>query len=116
MIRDRVVDVFESHGLRCVIALGGPALANYCGYVQCPEGFSRNNGEPFAVHGGVTWSDWKLPWEDKDGDRWWLGFDTCHAGDAMPGMPGIGGVYRDIGYVQDECESLASQVSRRAAK
>lgn len=117
MLNDkRVVDAFEAHGLLCVIARGGPTGQNFCGYVQAPDGFVCNDGREFAVHGGVTWSDWRLPWQESDGERWWLGFDTCHGGDAVPGMPSIGGVYRDIAYVQGECESLASQIAARATK
>jgi len=113
-VNDRVVEEFESHGLTCVISLGGPTLQNYCGYVQAPSGV-KSTEEPFAVHGGVTWSDWRLPWEEQDGDRWWLGFDTAHAGDAVPGLEAIGlpttGVFRDFDYVYDECVSLASQLA-----
>jgi hypothetical protein len=116
---DRVVDVFEAHGLRCVIALGGPLLRNYNGYVEAPAG-ANGSDESFDVHGGVTWSDWRLPWEEEDGERWWLGFDTSHAGDAVPGLSSIGiettGIFRDVDYVRDECIKLASQLAPKGAQ
>jgi hypothetical protein len=112
-VNDRIVDEFESHGLKCVIALGGPALQNYCGYVQAPEGLTFTD-EQFDVHGGVTWSHNRPPWEEQDGDRWWLGFDTCHAGDEVRGLPvSLGGVFRDFDYVYDECVHLASQLAAK---
>jgi hypothetical protein len=113
---DRVVDVFEAHGLRCVIALGGPMDRNYNGYVEAPAGVETSDGS-LDVHGGVTWSDWRLPWEAECGDRWWLGFDTAHAGDAVPGLSSIGiettGIFRDVDYVRDECIKLASQLAEK---
>ena len=111
---DRVVDVFEAHGLRCVIALGGPLLRNYNGYVEAPAG-DRDSDESFDVHGGVTWSDWRLPWEE-DGDRWWLGFDTAHAGDAVPGLSMTAGIFRDVDYVREECIKLASQLAPKGSQ
>jgi hypothetical protein len=52
---------------------------------------------------------------------WWFGFDCAHAGDFSPsyskmsllGIPtGWGGVveYRDVAYVERECEALADQL------
>lgn len=109
--KNRVVAEFEAHGLKCVIAWGGPRLQNYNGYVQAPEGVKVVEHD-LTVHGGVTWSDWRLPWEEQDGDRWWLGFDTAHAGDAVPGLEFIsGGVFRDEDYVRNECIALASQLA-----
>jgi len=112
--KNRIVAEFESHGLKCVIAWGGPLLENYNGYVQAPEGVKFVEHD-LAVHGGVTWSDWRLPWEEEDGDRWWLGFDTAHAGDVVPGLAKLGigqpGVFRDEDYVRNECVSLASQLA-----
>lgn len=112
--KNRIVAEFESHGLQCVIAWGGPLLQNYNGYVRAPEGVKFVEHD-LAVHGGVTWSDWRLPWEEEDGDHWWLGFDTAHAGDVVPGLEKIGisqhGTFRDEDYVRNECVSLASQLA-----
>jgi hypothetical protein len=38
-----------------------------------------------------------------------IGFDCAHSYDLMPGwkLEGLGGTYRDIEYVQKECEKLA---------
>lgn len=113
---DRVVDVFEAHGLRCVIGLGGVTCQNYNGYVEAPSG-ATGSDESFDVHGGVTWSEWRLPWDEEVGDRWWIGFDTAHAGDFIPGLPcASGGTFRDIDYVRSECIRLAAQVAERAKK
>jgi len=52
---------------------------------------------------------------------WWFGFDCAHAGDFSPSYgkdlgreTGWGGhvEYRDIAYVENECRSLASQLTR----
>lgn len=113
MKNKRIVEEFEAHGLKCVIAFGGPGLRNYNGYVRAPEGVEFDE-HSLDVHGGVTWDDWHLPWDDWDGrgDHRWLGFDTAHAGDATPGLPGFeGGVFRDIDYVRAECVRLAEQLS-----
>lgn len=70
-------------------------------------------GVLFDVHGGITWADNRLPWEDKTPTGWWLGFDCAHDGDLSPGYENrfsSDGEYRDIEYVKAECESLASQI------
>jgi hypothetical protein len=50
-------------------------------------------------------------------EYWWFGFDCAHANDLQPGS--VAGrtfdwqQYRDIAYVKDEVESLASQLKKR---
>jgi hypothetical protein len=52
---------------------------------------------------------------------WWVGFDAAHAWDRQPGMEArmaefgsllSDAVYRTVGYVADECRSLAKQAAR----
>jgi hypothetical protein len=40
------------------------------------------------------------------GDLWWFGFDAAHAGDDEDGG-------RSLGYMVEECESLARQLNTR---
>lgn len=116
----RSVETFESHGFRCVIGAGGPSLQNFNGYLAVEEGHPWHglhyDDIDCEVHGGLTWSEPRLPWETKpDGEgRHWVGFDTCHAGDLVPAMmthfPGE--VFRDEEYVRRELNDLAEQAAR----
>lgn len=89
------------------------------------------------VHGGLTYADDHYPLAEPDG-LFWFGFDCGHAGDFCPGIPKLEdvsgeigdklrelykkledagvpvpkGVYRDVGYVTAECQSLAAQLQR----
>jgi hypothetical protein len=66
----------------------------------------------FDVHGGLTFSgqgeDYPVPGEN----LWWFGFDAAHAGDwtNLPGSLCSYGVERTLEYMENECESLASQL------
>ncbi len=89
------------------------------------------------AHGGLTYSDhcqeesehYPTPMEKRvchpaEGDDpvWWLGFDCMHSGDLAPhpsyehynrtmgDYPGYANEYRDLAYVQEECEQLAAQL------
>lgn len=70
----------------------------------------------FDVHGGLTDSGGRGDYPaDDGGGAWWFGFDCAHCDDAP--HPDAGrdplfqsGVFRDEGYVADECESLARQI------
>lgn len=108
-------------GLPCLIVRTDHTGA-LCGYVGLPpEHPSRDAGDDkFSVHGGLTYGapcdeDGKIchvPLPGESADVLWIGFDTAHAGDLMPGM-GLrfaGDVYRDLAYVRAEVESLADQV------
>jgi hypothetical protein len=84
----------------------------------------------FDVHGGITYSDYKLAQVSvlEEEQLWWYGFDTAHYGDAnspeyyaklkeqypdMPFMWAADGEYRTVEYVTAECESLAAQLNTR---
>lgn len=72
---------------------------------------SRQVGYLFDVHGSVTFSG---ELQGKDGH--WFGFDCAHCDDLCPGRSYLsGGVYRDVEYVQAECESLARQLHAAGA-
>lgn len=88
-----------------------------CGYVAVPPGhpaFGREDLD-LDVHGGVTWTGHLPPWRG-----WLIGFDCTHGGDLNPRMdallkhmrpgPGMGGVWRDVGYVKSELRNLADQL------
>lgn len=69
------------------------------------------------VHGDLTYSDQSKPRQDPDG-FWWVGFDCAHCGDLLPIMteklqrfPMLAeGVYRNLEYVQNQCNWLAEQL------
>lgn len=87
---------FEAHGLECAVLRNG-AMGHLCGYVSLPKehpwyGMRYGKIEKLdncpTVHGGITYSENKLPCSDSE-DGWWLGFDCAHAGDYVPYMPSI---------------------------
>ena len=85
-----------------------PAL-HLCGYVQVPETHSLYktdyNDCELSVHGGLTYgAEAKAPFWG-----YWIGFDCAHSGDFSPRIA-ILGTYRDIDYVQAECERLIDQL------
>lgn len=116
-------------------------LGALCGYVAVPNGHplygaDYNHIDGLRAHGGLTYTDkcadhiCHVPEPGRPSDVWWLGFDTAHAFDLIPGMmdiykevdrknPGLAklrkdsvyaDVYKDMGYVTAEVESLAAQV------
>lgn len=59
----------------------------------------------FKVHGGITYSDGKLPYENgSEGGMWWYGFDTAHHCDADDP--------KSAEYVEEECRKLAKQLKQ----
>lgn len=74
------------------------------------ETIRRSPDVVFDCHGGLTYSG-------GDGypasGGWWFGFDCHHSGDGeidpAPEWP-MRGEVRELDYVADECESLASQI------
>jgi len=80
----------EEFGLKTAIAQS-PSLDTWNGYVGLPLGHPLHGVEEDGlydladVHGGITWVNCHLPTMQPDG-YWWLGFDTAHAGDLVPGM------------------------------
>lgn len=55
------------------------------GYVGVPPGHPwygiNYNSIDVDVHGGLTFSEHKLPFCELDDEIWWVGFDVCHYGD-----------------------------------
>lgn len=115
-------------GLPCLIVRG--PCGNLCGYVGVPPGhplYERDCDDcPVMAHGGLTFSDrcqsgrpedrgvCHRPAPGESDDVWWLGFDCAHWGDLVPSYPNVGmpdELYRDIGYVTDQCRSLAAQLA-----
>lgn len=80
----------EEFGLKTAITRI-PVLEIWNGYVGLPLGhplfgLSLNEVDDLAnCHGGITWADCSLPGMNPDG-HWWLGFDTAHHGDMIPGI------------------------------
>lgn len=82
-----------------------------------------------TVHGDLTYANTcqdngpicHVPEPGEPDDVWWFGFDCAHGSDIIPMMGyhtsvdidrlGYKIFYRDIGYVTDEVESLASQLA-----
>ena len=71
-----------------------------------------------TVHGGITFSDnpW---WTERNHELWAFGFDCAHYGDIQPYMSPFGdfmedpnAYYRDRGYVEQECRSMADQLRK----
>lgn len=108
-----------------------PSFLHWCGYVGIPYGHAWYGNsyddetklpQP-QVHGGVTFSGRML--DTKGRAVWWLGFDCGHSGDMSPGIlmklmdveydPTsrlYGEEYRDIAYVRNECNLLATSLYR----
>lgn len=80
----------------------------------------------FDVHGGITYSGGSDEYPAPNDGLWWFGFDAGHCGDAkdesimsqemldierrfMSSMA-VHGTVRDLQYMKDECERLASQL------
>lgn len=75
-------------------------------------GVRRSPDIAFDVHGGVTFAGGGTYPVESEG--WWFGFDCAHAGDGYmdPTMNvfGMNDPVRSLGYVVEECESLAQQI------
>lgn len=109
----------SSCGLKC-FAKRHPSMGHWCGYVSVPSGHRLHGksydeaydaGHDISVHGGLTYAEDHAPMLPSDGS-WWFGFDCAHAGDPVPSMRDHGDdVYRDLAFVEAECESLAKQLS-----
>jgi hypothetical protein len=86
------------------------------------------------VHGGVTFSDFCQ--ERTEGDEhyksvchvtepgeedrvWWIGYDTAHCQDLVPGMKRfayLGGIYRTLDYIKAQNAKLAGQLAAMQPK
>ena len=120
-------------GMPCLI-VRGPSSA-LCGYVGVSPGHPWHgmgyDDIDVSVHGGLTYSnkcqaDGHICHVAKPGEPdnvWWIGFDCAHAWDLKPNygatvkrlgavfFPMTDEVYRDLGYVRAQVESLARQVA-----
>lgn len=119
-------DWVTESGLRAVILFVSDS--HHCGYIEVPKNHplfgkeysescdSLTEGGPpesvFDVHGGITYSgggeDSSYPVES---DGWWFGYDCAHAGDKKFSRFDSSGVFRDVNYCVNECESLAKQIA-----
>lgn len=131
---DRVEWHDESTSLACLAHRSH--LGAWCGYVAVPPGHLWHgvNYEdiPAIVHGGLTYADFcdesesegdricHVPLDNEPADVWWLGFDCAHVADLVPllaaqkaNLGPLGpGIYRDLGYVRDQCRLLAAQIQQ----
>lgn len=104
-------------------------LRFHCGYLRLPEGHpwigKGTIDVPASVHGGITWSNNFLGFDDVDNGSWWIGFDCAHWNDSyirddldprlqelLPGLRRVQmGIFRDVDYVKGELVKLAAQAS-----
>lgn len=116
-----IKDWVTESGLRAVILL--VRGSHHCGYVEVPEhlGKPEYDESPIMelnVHGGVTYAG-ELPEMDS---KYVVGYDCAHYGDLMKcpeELKGTSmehsfmyseGIWRDVDYCTNECESLANQL------
>lgn len=105
---------------------------NWCGYVAVApghpyHGLGMRRVRPYLdVHGGVTFAEGELvEVAGAPANAWWFGFDCNHGGqDLAPGLVAsfsvslgraeaaeqLGGEYRTLPFVQEQCELLAAQL------
>jgi hypothetical protein len=125
---DKMQWVDEATNLDCLIVRNHSGAL--CGYVGVPNGhphYGKDYDTPdVEVHGGLTYADrcqedapeghgiCHIPDPGRPGDVWWFGFDCAHYQDLIPAYSqdhiGLGGVYRNIAYVEAECARLAAQL------
>lgn len=118
-------------GLPCLIIRND--LGNLCGYVGVDKNHIFFHKEYYEinveVHGGLTYSgecNGRICHEaneiKEENETWWLGFDCAHYGDFSPGLSKYRGFdllnevidYKDLTYVEGECEALAKQIKNYA--
>lgn len=132
---DKVQWQDEATGLPC-LAVRTKLTGALCGYVGVAAGHPAF-GECYDalghidVHGGLTYSDHcngdeergvcHTPDPGEPEHAWWVGFDCAHCGDVTPAMAyteeialALGGAYRTLDYVQDQCRLLAQQLAATA--
>lgn len=129
---------WEYKGIKCLI---NRAASGYlCGYCEIPKGHSFYEVDVFEnhievdVHGGLTFGGYI-------NEKWFIGFDCAHSMDICPAMqkmmkevtdksgmrqlyddilkrnpesPLLNRTYKDINFVQIECENLANQILKAA--
>lgn len=106
-------------GYLCMIKRGPlGALNGYVGVSRDHKFYKIKLESELDVHGGITFQGFF----DDDQDTWWFGFDCAHGGDIIPELEYvrrnlklpvlrfIKETYKDINYVEIECELLAEQL------
>jgi hypothetical protein len=130
---DRVLWTDEKTGLPC-LAKRNKEMGIWCGYVGIGKDHPFHGYDqlsacdmlPEGVHWGITYAaecdgnpETGICHLSNDEDHvWWFGFDCAHAGDIVPtSSHAVRSVcseadwkYRDLAYVQAECEKLAAQL------
>lgn len=129
---DKAQWVDEKTNLDCLIVRN--RMGALCGYVGVPRthkfyghDYDSTPLESIHVHGSLTFASscqegapegqgvCHIPEPGRDGDVWWLGFDTAHAGDWAPSLRRFGGeIYRTFDYVRAQCAHLAEQLAAAA--
>lgn len=116
-----IKDWVTASGLRAVILL--VRGSHHCGYVEVPEHLGKPDYDEspimeINVHGGVTYAG---DLDEMDG-KYVVGYDCAHYGDLMKcpeELKGTSmehsfmyseGIWRDVDYCINECESLANQL------
>ena len=127
----------QATGLPCLVVRNRD-MGFLCGYVGVPPGHPAHGVKydelDVDVHGGPTFSEACMEGDQErsichipgpgDPDHvWWIGFDTGHAFDFMPGHRarmqsyGLdlhtleGEEYRTLAYVESQCAELARQLA-----
>lgn len=135
---DRKQWVDEASGLDCLIVRN--QTLTLCGYVGVPPGhpwygldYDKVEAE---VHGGLTFAgvcEGHICHDPAtelvaNADVWWLGFDTAHLFDLIPGLEDLlkpmresisypipehfpRETYKNMAYVEAECSKLAAQAA-----
>ena len=102
-------------GFNCHIRRN-PRGGHLCGYVTLTtenDFFGKEYDDiPVSCHGGLTYGS-------DQGDNWVIGFDCAHSGDLQPFYSDqefyeYSGVYRDMDFVTEECESICEQISEKS--
>jgi hypothetical protein len=128
---------FQASGLDCLLLRSH--IGTWCGYVGVPpehplygKDYDDVHEEvDIRVHGGLTYSA-GLPYAAKGSlntarQRWWLGFDTAHSWDLVPGLLKFDSAlrssslfpsttYRTLAWTRKETERLAQQISTPAKR
>lgn len=152
---DKIQFEDEATGYPCLIVRN--RMGALCGYVGVPAGHRfhgvgyddvrAGDSETYddanypPAHGGLTFSNkchegvpeaegiCHVPGPGEPDDPWWLGFDTAHGGDLIPGMARFheefdashpqyahlrDEVYRDVAYVKANIAELAEWLKAAA--
>ena len=123
---DKIQWVDEYSNLDCLILRNSfGALCGYVGVTRDHPLFRKDEDDiDVSVHGGVTFTDvcsasegdehiCHVPFQGRDPDVWWIGFDCAHNSDFIPGMSSVfyeRNSYKNVRYVKNEVKSLASQL------